>query len=60
MMWQTAITYLIVAAAGAWVAWTVLLPQAWRSRLRRRVHNALGHAPQIEAGCDDCSCGKTD
>src|SRR5258707_9139414 len=35
-MWQNLASYLIVAVAAAWVAWSVLLPRAWRDRVRAR------------------------
>jgi len=54
-MWQAALTYAIVAAAGAWVAWTVLLPRGLRSRLRHPLRRA---APVgAKGGCSNCNCG---
>ena len=51
-MWQSIASYLIVAAAAAWVAWSVLLPRAWRTRLRAR----LSGAPRDAA--DGCACDR--
>jgi hypothetical protein len=61
-MWQSVITYGIVAVAGSWVAWTVLLPNEWRSGLRRRARAALGRATPAptDGACGNCGCGKTD
>jgi len=45
----------IVAAAFAWVAWTLLLPAGARDRLRRRA----GRPAPPSTGCGGCSgcCG---
>ncbi|MBI3516250.1 MAG: hypothetical protein HY060_19635 [Proteobacteria bacterium] len=51
-MWQNLASYLIVAAAAVWVAWSVLLPRAWRERVRTR----LSGAPRD--GDTDCGCGR--
>jgi hypothetical protein len=53
-MWQSAIAYTLVGGAGAWVAWSVLLPRGLRARLSRpfRRSAAAGGA------CGDCGCGK--
>jgi hypothetical protein len=50
-MWQAVATYLIVVLAAAWVAWSVLMPAAWRAAVRARLGRAAA------ARCDDCSCG---
>ena len=55
---QEAIVALVVLAAAAYSAWS-LMPRAWRSALRRRI--APGSAA-VEAGacsaCNDCgACG---
>ena len=51
IMWQSLAAYLIVALAGAWVAWRVLLPGSLRARLRRAVKGPKS------AGCGDgCGC----
>jgi hypothetical protein len=54
-MWQAVIAYLIVAAAAAWVAWTLFLPTPWRAALRGRVRQALGRAGS-ERATDGCAC----
>jgi hypothetical protein len=61
-MWQSVITYSLVAVAGSWVTWTVLLPSEWRTGLRRRTREAFGRpAPTgTDGGCGNCGCGKTD
>ena len=50
-MWQTAIVYLLVVAAGAWVAWNVLLPRRLRPRLPLR-RAAAGGSCGSDCGCD--------
>ncbi len=53
-MWQAALTYAIVAAAGAWVAWHVLLPRGLRARLRQALRRPAASAGACGAcGCDD-------
>ena len=48
-MWQSVITYAIVAAAAIWVAWSVLLPR----HLRVRIGAALRRPTAAGAcGCD--------
>jgi hypothetical protein len=51
-MWQAALTYAIVAAAGAWVAWSVLLPRGLRARLRR----TLSRPAAASGACGNCGC----
>lgn len=52
-MMQTIITYLAVAAAAVWVAWSMLLPKSLKRRLK-----AKRSVPAGKADCgDDCGCG---
>lgn len=53
-MWQAALTYAIVAAAGAWVAWSVLLPRGLRTRLRQALH--LNRPAASSGACGNCGC----
>jgi hypothetical protein len=49
---QAVLTWLAVAAAAAWVVWTILLP--------RRVRRALGTRltrRRAPAASEDCGCG---
>jgi hypothetical protein len=54
-MWQAALTYAIVAAAGAWVAWHVLLPRGLRARLRQVLRRPAANS----GGCGACGCDDT-
>jgi hypothetical protein len=49
-MLQTLAAYVIVAAAAAFVAWRLLLPVAWKGRLRALVRRAPA-PPQDGCGC---------
>lgn len=51
---ETILVGLIVAAAFAWVAWTILLPTPLRNRLRRL---AGRRAPAQAGGCSGGCCG---
>lgn len=53
-MMESILVGLIVAAAFAWVAWTILLPISWRSRLRRLAGRPV--PSQAAGGCGGC-CG---
>lgn len=52
-MMESLIVGLIVAAAFAWVAWTILLPASLRNRLRRLAGRPV---PAQAGGCGGC-CG---
>jgi hypothetical protein len=54
-MWQDALVYAIVAIAATWVAWSVLLPSAWRAPLRACVRRALGCSARVDTR-DGCGC----
>lgn len=54
-MWQTVIIYAVVAGAGAFVAWTVLLPRGLRARLR----HPLRRPAAADGACGSCGCDKT-
>lgn len=58
-MWQALITYLIVAGAAGWVAWSLFLPRTWRLAGRARLQAMLGRTPVTRkgGGCGDCNCG---
>ncbi len=47
-MIQTVAAYVIVAGAGAWIVWRMILPGTVRARLRARVTGK-------DCG-DDCGC----
>ena len=52
-MIDTVIAYVLVAAAGGWIAWSFGLNRIWSARLARR-----GPAKPAGQGCgDNCSCG---
>jgi hypothetical protein len=50
---QNILVGLIVVAAFAWVAWTILLPASLRDRLRRLAGRPV---PSQAGGCGGC-CG---
>jgi hypothetical protein len=54
-MWQAVITYAIVACAGAWVVWSVLLPRP----LRARIGASLRRPAATTGTCGDCGCDKS-
>jgi hypothetical protein len=51
-MLQTLATYLIVAAAAAFVAWRLVLPAGWKARVRARVRRTPAPAQ------DGCGCAR--
>ncbi|CAO3425690.1 hypothetical protein [Azospirillum endophyticum] len=53
-MMESLIVGLIVVAAFAWVAWTILLPAGLRNRLRRLAGRP---APAQAGGCAGGCCG---
>ena len=53
-MMESLIVGLIVAAAFAWVAWTILLPAYLRNRLRRLAGRPV---PSQAGGCSRGCCG---
>ncbi|WP_434621806.1 hypothetical protein [Azospirillum sp. B2RO_4] len=53
-MMESILVGTIVAAAFAWVAWTILLPASLRNRLRRLAGRPV--PPQGAGGCGGC-CG---
>lgn len=55
-MWQDLAVVPIVAAALAWVVWTLLLPRAAADRLRRLAGRS---GPSRPSGCGGC-CGCSD
>jgi hypothetical protein len=54
-MWQTVLTYAVVVGAGAFVAWTVLLPRSLRARLR----HPLRRTTPDGGTCGNCGCEKS-
>lgn len=62
-MLQALITYALVALAGTWVLWNVVLPASLRRRLRPAVTRpAEPTAGCTQGGCADCvsGCGSVD
>ena len=58
-MWQAAVTYAIVAAAAAWIVWTLFLPTRWRLALRMGARRAVGIKQDITAGSGAaCGCAR--
>ncbi len=56
-MIQTLLANLVVASAGAWIFWVVLIPARIKQNLRRRLGRT--QAPVPASGCGGCSgCGK--
>lgn len=53
-MMESLIVGLIVAAAFAWVTWTILLPASLRNRLRRLAGRPV---PSQAGGCGGGCCG---
>ena len=53
-MMESLVVGLIVAAAFAWVAWTILLPASLRNRLRRLAGRPV---PSQAGGCGGGCCG---
>lgn len=54
-MMESILVGLIVAAAFAWVAWTILLPASLRNRLRRLTGRPV--PSQTAGGCGGGCCG---
>lgn len=59
-MAQTLLTYLLTAAAAAWVIWSVLLPRPLKGRIKAALAGRRGKVagPAGKGGCGkDCGCG---
>ncbi|MDR3537407.1 MAG: hypothetical protein P4L71_13000 [Acetobacteraceae bacterium] len=56
-MWQQILVLVLVVVAGAWVAWTLILPRSVTARLRRLVGLQAADPACACSGCSKCGTG---